>query len=157
MGMGEALTKYEKALDNIKSYSGGDVTTLKLGAQLSGACCQRNASAETSAETYHFKFRGVKCKHNIVTHKNDSEITIVQKIMNFICNFMKKKSPSFPEILRVQNCSGTTKNNSQGILFVIISCQRVSVNSPCSLCFVKSSGVPWLKSVTNRLKSFKIG
>ena len=35
------------------------------------------------------------------------------------------KSLSFPEILRGQIPSKITKNNSQGIIFVIISCQRV--------------------------------
>ena len=35
------------------------------------------------------------------------------------------KSLSFPEILWVQNPSKTTNNNSQGIIFAIISCQRV--------------------------------
>ena len=36
-----------------------------------------------------------------------------------------KESLSFPEILRVQFPSKITKNNSRGIVFVIISCQRV--------------------------------
>ena len=46
------------------------------------------------------------------------------KITNFTRNF-SGKSLSFPEIVRVQIPAKITKNNSRGIIFVIISCQRV--------------------------------
>ena len=55
--------------------------------------------------------------------KNYSEIIIFVKITNFTRNFLKESL--FLEILRVQNASQTTKNNSQGVIFAIISCQRV--------------------------------
>ena len=45
--------------------------------------------------------------------------------MNFMRNSLKK---SFLEILRVGIHLKITKNNSQGIIFVTISCQRVSPN-----------------------------
>ena len=55
--------------------------------------------------------------------KNYSEIIIFEKLR--ISCVIPWKNPSFPEISRVQNPSRITKNNSQGIIFVIISCQRV--------------------------------
>ena len=55
--------------------------------------------------------------------KNYSKIIIFEKLR--ISYVIPWKSPSFPEILRVLDCHKITKNNSQGIIFVIISCQRV--------------------------------
>ena len=52
------------------------------------------------------------------------EIIIFLKLR--ISRVIPRKSRSFPEILRVQILSKITKNNSQRIIFVIISCQRVS-------------------------------
>ena len=55
--------------------------------------------------------------------KKYSEINIFEKLR--ISYVIPWKSPSFPEISTVQNPSRITKNNSQGIIFVILSCQRV--------------------------------
>ena len=55
--------------------------------------------------------------------KNYSKIIIFEKLR--ISRVIPRKSPSFPKILTVQNRLKITKNNSQGIIFVIISCQRV--------------------------------
>ena len=56
--------------------------------------------------------------------KNYSEIIIFEKLR--ISRVISGKSLSFPEISRVHFPSRITKNNSRGIIFVIISCQRVS-------------------------------
>ena len=56
--------------------------------------------------------------------KNVSETILFDKLR--ISYAIPWKGPSFPEILKVRNPSKITKKNSQGILFVIISCQRVS-------------------------------
>ena len=58
--------------------------------------------------------------------KNYFEIIIFEKLR--IPRVISGKSLSFLEILRVQIPSKITKNNSQGIIFVIISCQRVFCN-----------------------------
>ena len=55
--------------------------------------------------------------------KNDFEIIIFEKLR--ISRVISGKSLSFLEILRVQIPSKITKNNSQGIIFAIILCQRV--------------------------------
>ena len=60
--------------------------------------------------------------------KNYSEIIIFEKLR--ISRVISGQSLSFPEILRVQFPSKITKNNSQGIIFVIISCQRVPLPLP---------------------------
>ena len=57
--------------------------------------------------------------------KNDSEIIIFGKLR--ISRVIPWKCLSFLDISRAQNPSKITKNNSQGIIFVIISCQRVPV------------------------------
>ena len=54
--------------------------------------------------------------------KNYSKINVFEKLR--ISCVIPWKSLSFPEILRRQNPSKTTKINSQGTIFVIISCQR---------------------------------
>ena len=59
--------------------------------------------------------------------KNCSEIVIFQNVSNFTRN--SRKSRSFPEILSVQSTLKIMKNNSQGIIFVIISCERVDMVS----------------------------
>ena len=59
----------------------------------------------------------------LVLTKIYSEIIIFENLR--ISYVIPRKSPSFQEISRVQNPSRITKNNSQGIIFVIISCQRV--------------------------------
>ena len=55
--------------------------------------------------------------------KNYFEIILFDK--SRISRVISGKSLSFPEISRGQIPSKITKNNSQGIIFVIISCQRV--------------------------------
>ena len=55
--------------------------------------------------------------------KNYFEIIIFEKLR--ISRVISGKSLSFLETLRVQIPSKITKNNSQGIIFAIISCQRV--------------------------------
>ena len=55
--------------------------------------------------------------------KNYSEIIILGKLR--ISRVIPWKCRSFLDILRAQNPSKITKNNSQGIIFVIIPCQRV--------------------------------
>ena len=55
--------------------------------------------------------------------KNYSEIIIFEKLR--ISRVISGKSLSFPEISRARFPSKITKNNSRGIIFVIISCQRV--------------------------------
>ena len=70
--------------------------------------------------------------------KNDSEIIIFVKITNFTRKSWK--SLYFLEILRVPSDSKITKNNSQGINFVITSCQRVVV-SQCYPVFAR--GFVW--------------
>ena len=55
--------------------------------------------------------------------KNYSEIINFVKITNFTRNSLKMSL--FAGDSRVQNASKITKNNSQRIIFVIISCQRV--------------------------------
>ena len=66
--------------------------------------------------------------------KNYSEVIIFAKITNSTSN--PRKCPYFLEILRVQNASNITKNNSQGIIFVIISCQRLQNNCFGTINFV---------------------
>ena len=56
--------------------------------------------------------------------KNYSKIIIFEKLR--ISRVISRKSLSFLEILKVQIHSKITKNNSQGIIFAIISCQRVN-------------------------------
>ena len=64
--------------------------------------------------------------------KNYSEIIIFEKLR--ISRVISRKSLLFLEISRAQNPSKITKNNSQGIIFVIISCQRVRVEpSSCQI------------------------
>ena len=62
--------------------------------------------------------------HKINTHESYSEIVIFEKLR--ISYPIPWKSPPFPEILKVRTPSKITKNNSQGIIFVIILGQRVS-------------------------------
>ena len=60
--------------------------------------------------------------------KHYSEIIIFRKLR--ISHAIPSKCLSFLDILRGQNASTITKNNSQGVAFVIISCQRVIVSIP---------------------------
>ena len=62
--------------------------------------------------------------------KNYFEIIIFEKLR--VSRVISGKSLSFSEILRGQIPSKITKNNSQGIICVIISCQRVSQLKLCS-------------------------
>ena len=55
--------------------------------------------------------------------KNYSKIIIFEKLR--ISYVIPWKSPSFRRILRVLNRHKITKNNSQRVIFVTISCQRV--------------------------------
>ena len=57
--------------------------------------------------------------------KNYSEIIISEKL--HISRVISGESPSFPEISRVHISSKIMKNNSWGIMFVIISCQGVKL------------------------------
>ena len=59
----------------------------------------------------------------VLLTKNYSKIIIFEKLR--IPYVIPWKSLSFQEISRAQDPSKITKNNSQGIIFVIISCQRV--------------------------------
>ena len=59
--------------------------------------------------------------------KNYFEIVIFLKLR--ISRAISRKSRSFPERSRVQIPSKITKNNSQGIIFAIFSCQRVKAFS----------------------------
>ena len=61
--------------------------------------------------------------HKIITYEKFFEIIIFGKLR--ISRVIPWKCLSFLDILRAQNPSKITKNNSQGIIFVIISCQRV--------------------------------
>ena len=54
---------------------------------------------------------------------NYSDNNYFRKITNFTRNFLK--CLSFLEILRVQNPSKITKNNSRIIILAIVSCQTV--------------------------------
>ena len=56
---------------------------------------------------------------------NDSEIIIVEKLRN--SRAISGKSVSFQEILRAQIPSKITTTSSQGIIFVIVTCQRVHI------------------------------
>ena len=67
---------------------------------------------------------GLPSDTKILLTKNYFEISIFEKLR--ISHVISGKSLSFPEILRVQIPSKITKNNSRGIIFVIISCQRVT-------------------------------
>ena len=58
--------------------------------------------------------------------KNYFKIIIFEKLR--ISRVIPWKSPPFPKNLRVQNRLKITKTNSQGIMFVIISCQRAFKN-----------------------------
>ena len=62
--------------------------------------------------------------------KNYSKIIIFEKL-----RISRVKSPSLPKILRVQNRLKITKKNSQGIIFVIISCQRVNGTNGSEFAF----------------------
>ena len=53
---------------------------------------------------------------------NFSKIIIFEKITNLTRNSLK--CLSLLDIFRIQNTSKITRNNSQGIIFVIISCQK---------------------------------
>ena len=73
-------------------------------------------------------------KSAIADVPSDTELLLTKNYfekINFeklrISRVISGKSHSFPEILRVQIPSKITKNNSRGIIFVIISCQRVIV------------------------------
>ena len=59
--------------------------------------------------------------------RNYSKIIIIEKVR--ILYVIPRESPSFPKILRVLNRHKITNNNSQRIMFVIISCQRVRKGS----------------------------
>ena len=67
----------------------------------------------------------VRCTlwHKIITYEKLFWNNYFEKLR--IPRVISGKSLSFLEILRVQIPSKITKNNSQGIIFVIISCQRV--------------------------------
>ena len=62
--------------------------------------------------------------------KNYSEI-IIFKNYDFICNSLKKSF--FPGNFEGANPLKNTKNNSQGIIFVIVSCQRVHFEKVANL------------------------
>ena len=68
-------------------------------------------------------FLGLPSDTKLLLTKNYFQIIIFQKLR--ISRVIPRKGRYFPEILRVQTPSKITKNNSQGIIFVIISCQRV--------------------------------
>ena len=70
--------------------------------------------------------------------KNYSEIIIYKQLR--ISRVILWKCLSFPEILRAQNPSKITKNKSQGIIFAIISCQRVDANIEIGLASQRN---PW--------------
>ena len=55
--------------------------------------------------------------------KNYSKIIIFEKLRNFTRNFQKKSF--FPGDFESANSLKIKKNNSQGIIFAIVSCQRV--------------------------------
>ena len=67
---------------------------------------------------------GVPADTKLLLTKHYSKIIIFEKLR--ISRVIPRKSPSFPKVLTVQNRLKITKNNSQGIIFGIISCQRVS-------------------------------
>ena len=62
-------------------------------------------------------------RSGLLLMENYFEIIIFEKLQ--ISPVISGKSLSFPEILSRQIPSKITKNNSQGVIFVIISCQRV--------------------------------
>ena len=66
--------------------------------------------------------RNIPSDTKLLLTKNYSKIIIFEKLR--ISRVIPRKSPSFPKILRVQTRLKITKNNSQGIIFVIISCQK---------------------------------
>ena len=68
---------------------------------------------------------GVPSDTKLLLIKNYSKIIIFEKLR--ISRVIPRKSPSFPKILTVQNRLKITKNDSQGIIFVIISCRGVQV------------------------------
>ena len=67
--------------------------------------------------------RTVPSDTKLLLPKNYFEIIFFEKLR--ISRVISGKSLSFLEIFRVQIPSKITKNNSQGIIFAIISCQRV--------------------------------
>ena len=71
----------------------------------------------------HLQTRKLPSDTKLLLTKNYFEIIIFEKLR--ISRVISGKSLSFLEILRVQIPSKITKNNSQGIIFAIISCQRV--------------------------------
>ena len=70
------------------------------------------------------KMGSVPSDTKLLLTKNYFEIFIFEKLR--ISRVISGKSLSFPEILRGQIPSKITKNNSQGIIFVIILSQRVT-------------------------------
>ena len=73
--------------------------------------------------TKHAQDLHVPSDTKLLLTKNYSKIIIFGKLR--ISRAIPGKCLSFLDISRAQNDSKITKNNSQGIIFVIISCQRV--------------------------------
>ena len=71
----------------------------------------------------HVGFFKIPSDTKLLHTKNYFEIIIFEKVR--ISHAISGKSLSFPEILRVANSLKNYENNSRGIIFVIISCQRV--------------------------------
>ena len=63
----------------------------------------------------------------------------------------------FLKISRVQNASKNTKNNYQGIMFVTISCQRVSILGELTSAIASSIARIHCKSLTCLLLTFRQG
>ena len=75
--------------------------------------------------------------------KNYSEINVLEKLR--ISRVIPLKCLYFLDISKAQNPSKITKNNSQGIIFVIISCQRVDFLAKKTLCCMHMMYQMWIK------------
>ena len=72
----------------------------------------------------------------LVLTKNYFKINIFEKLR--ISRVIPWTSRSFPKNFGVQNRLTITKNNSQGIIFAILSCQRVITPRICKISSCKS-------------------
>ena len=77
---------------------------------------------------YPFPSLNLPLRTKLLLPESYSKIIIFVKITNFTRNSLKT-SLFLGDFERVQNASKITKNNSQRIIFVTISCQRVHIKS----------------------------
>ena len=115
---------FRTSKNSSSSFSRSKISLILSRVVCSNSSCWICSSVLTLQVSWAF-FVSVPSDTKLLLTKNYSEIIIFEKLR--ISYVIPWKSPSFPEILKVRTPWKITKNNSQGIIFVIISCQRVVV------------------------------